>query len=193
MIGSDERGSALSGRWLAVAGAVTVAWIVWGLVRHPGFQPAQTLRTAAPVLALLVGGLFTRAVALVRARADAEREFDRGGKALFMGVVMVAGTFVGWLLVSQAIPATWTALAGVADIQPGVVVERVAETSDADCGHRLVVATADAGASAVAAGSGLDECVDVAVWRAAVAHGAVSLHVIRSAVGTELLSVASGP
>ena len=187
MIGSDEQGGALSGRWLAVAGALTVAWIAWGLVRHPGFQPVQALRTAAPVLALLVGGLFTRAVALVRARADAEREFDRGGKALFMGFVMVGATFVGWLLVSQAIPATWTALAGVADTLPGIVVERVAETADADCGHRLVVAPAEPGASA--AGSGLEECVDVAVWRGAVQHGGVSLHVIRSAVGTELLSV----
>ena len=191
MIGSDEKSGALTGRWLGVAGAVAVAWIVWGLVRHPGFQPVQTLRTAAPVLALLVGGLFTRAVALVRARADAQREFDRGGKALFMGFVMVGGTLVGWLLVSQAIPATWTALAGVADTQPGVVTERVPKTGEPGCGFRLVVAGADPAAPAVATGNPLDECVDAAVWQSAAVQGPVTLQVVRSALGAELVGVAA--
>ncbi len=191
MIGSDERVARLSGRGLAVALLAAIAWIAWGLVRHPGFQPVQVLRTAAPVLALLVGGGFTRAVALVRARADAEREFDRGGKALFMGFVMVGGTLVGWLLVSQAIPATWTALAGVPGTQPGVVTERPAESSDADCGHRLVVQGAEANAASAPAGRGLEECVAEGVWTSATVNGRVTLEVIRSALGTELVGVES--
>jgi len=197
MIGSDEQGNRSSSRWLAGVAAVAVAWIAWGLVRHPGFQPAATLRTAAPVLALVIGGVFTRGVALVRARADAQREFDRGGKALFMGFVMVGATFVGWLLVSQALPSTWTALAGVAGSRAGVVVERPEPGNDADCRYRLVVVDAsaaapagpDAGASGAAAVRGLEECVDDAVWRAAVVRGPVTLQVIASALGAELLAV----
>lgn len=190
MIGSDEQGGRLSGRWLAGGALVAVAWIAWGLIRHPGFQPAHALRAAAPVLALLVGAGVTRAVALVRARADAAREFDRGGKALFMGFVMVAGTFIGWLLVSQAMPATWTALAGEPGTQPGVVTERVPETTEPGCRFRLVVASADPAAPAVAAGNPQDECVDAAVWRAASVGGPVTLEVVRSALGAEWVGVA---
>ena len=190
MIGSDETSGALSGRWLAVAGAVAVAWIGWALVRHPGFQPVPTLRTAAPVLALLVGGLFTRAVALVRARADAQREFDRGGKALFMGFVMVGGTLVGWLLVSQALPATWTAATGSAATERGVVSERVPLSTEAGC-PRLVVASADAAAGGVT--RPLDECVDQAVWASAKVGGEVTLRLLRGSLGAELVGVEAAP
>jgi hypothetical protein len=193
MIGSDERGGGSSGRWLAAGALAALAWVAWGLVRHPGFQPVQVLRTAAPVIALLVGGGFTRAVALVRARADAEREFDRGGKALFMGFVMVAGTFVGWLLVSQAIPSTWTALAGAAGTRPGVVVERPAQTADTDCPDRLVVAGTEPGNPGVPTGAALDECVDAAVWRGSDVHRPVALHEIRSVLGAELVGVSTAP
>jgi len=190
MIGSEERDSGSSGRWLAGAALAAVAWIAWGLARHPGFQPAAMLRTAAPVLALVIGGAFTRGVALVRARADAEREFDRGGKALFMGFVMVGATFVGWLLVSQAVPSTWTALVGAPGSRPGVVVDRPAPGSDADCRYRLVVAAQAAPAAPEAsAGRGLEECVDEGLWRASVAQGPVTLQVISSALGAELVGV----
>ncbi|MBW8756185.1 MAG: hypothetical protein JF586_01115 [Burkholderiales bacterium] len=181
-----RRRRAPTGRALAVGLAVALAWVGWGLARHPGFQPVAWLRVAAPVIALLAGGGFTRLVARARADADARREFDRGGKALFMGFAMVAATLLSWLLVSQAAPATWTALAGAARTEAGVVTRRVPETGDGDCRFRLVVVSADA---AGAVPRPLDECVDEAVWKQAADGGPVSLQVVRSALGADLAGV----
>ena len=169
--------------------AVIAAWDVGSLVQHPAFQPVSILRVAAPLLALVIGAAFTRAVAHVRARADAEREFDRGGKALFMGFAMVAATILAWLLVSQAIPATLTALAGAPRSEPGIVSHRVVETTDADCRFRLVVASASADGGAVP--HPLDECVAEAVWRQAAEGGPVTLLLVRGALGAELVGVAA--
>ena len=177
------------GRALAAALALGALWAAWSLARHPGFQPAYAIRLAAPIVALFVGAGFTRLVAQARSRVDGEREFDRGGKALFMGFAMVAAALVAWLLVSQAIPATWTALAGAVATEPGVVSQRVPETTDADCRFRLVVASASAGNGAVP--HPLDECVDEAVWKPAADGGAVTLQLVRSALGAELLGVAA--
>jgi len=178
-----------TGRALALALAVAAAWVGWGLVRHPGFQPVSWLRVAAPVVALLAGGAFTRLVAASRAEADAQREFDRGGKALFMGFAMVAATLLAWLLVSQAIPAAWTTLAGGPRTEPGIVTRRVPETGDADCRFRLVVVGADAAGGAVP--RPLDECVDEAVWKQAADGAPVSLRVVGSALGADLAGVAA--
>ena len=182
------------GRWSAgvVLGAVLAliaAWDAWGLVRHSGFQPVSWLRIAAPVVALGLGGAFTRALANARARVDAEREFDRGGKALFMGFVMVTATLLAWLLVSQAIPATWTALAGTARSEPGVVTRRVPETTDAECRFRVEVASAPAATGAVP--RPLDECVDEALWKRAAEGVPVSLQLIAGVLGAELVGVSA--
>jgi hypothetical protein len=179
--------ASIGGRALAGALAVAVLWVAWGLVRHPGFQPTAILRIAAPIVALVVGGAFTRLVAQARSQADAEREFDRGGKALFMGFAMVAATLVAWLLVSQSVPAMWTAIAGAAASEPGVVSHRVPETTDADCRFRLVVASAAADGGAVP--RPLDECVAEAVWRTATEGGPVMLQLVRGALGAELVGV----
>lgn len=176
-----------TGRILGGALALAAAWVAWGLARHPGFQPVSWLRLAAPVIALLVGGGFMRLVALARADADAQREIDRGGRALFMGFVMVAATLVAWLLVSQAVPATWTALAGAPRTEAGVVARRVAETTDADCRFRLEVVSADPATGVVP--RPLDECVDEVVWKRAVEGGPVSLSIIGSALGADLVDV----
>ena len=176
----------VSGRALASILLLCVLWAAWGLVRHPGFQPAPLLRVAAPILALLVGGGFTRLVAMLRARVDGEREFDRGGKALFMGFVMVGATLVAWLLVSQAIPATLNLLAGHPASEAGVVKRRVPLSADIDCRHRLEVASAADGG---AVPRPLDECVDEAVWTPAVEGGAVRLELLRSVAGAELVGV----
>ena len=178
------------GRALAAMLALGVLWVVWGLAFHPGFQPVNAIRVAAPILALVVGAGFTRLVAGSRSKADAERQFDRGGKALFMGFAMVAATLVAWLLVSQAVPATWTAFAGMPATEPGVVSHRVPATTDADCRFRLVVASASAEGGAVP--RPLDECVDESVWKPATEGGAVTLQLLRSALGAELVGVA-GP
>ena len=180
----------LTGRVLAGALAVALAWIAWSLVRHTGFQPAPLLRIAAPIVALVAGGAVTRGVAHLRAGADAEREFDRGGKALFMGFVMVGATFVAWLLVSQAMPATWTSLAGTSRTEPGVVVRRVPETADADCRWRLVVASGPGGAGTLPVERAQDECVEPATWRSAADNGPVTLQLVGSALGAELVGVA---
>lgn len=182
-------GGLRGGRVLVAGLVVATLWVVWSLARHPGFQPVSWLRIAAPVLALLVGGGFTRLVARVRAPADAQREFDRGGKALFMGFAMVAATLVAWLLVSQALPATLTGLTGVAAGEAGVVSRRVPETADADCRFRLVVASAPPEAGAVP--RPLDECVDQAVWVSATEGGPVTLQLVRGALGAELVGVAA--
>jgi hypothetical protein len=181
-------GGAVSGRVLAGALLAAAAWIAWGLVGHPGFQPASWLRTGAPILALVAGGGFTRLVASARARADAEREFDRGGKALFMGFVMVGATLVAWLLASQAVPATLTAWAGRAVDEAGVVVRKVPETADADCRFRLEVRSAAAANGALQ--RTLDECVDEALWRQAVEGGPVTLRLKAGVLGTDLSGVA---
>jgi len=184
-----RRAFAPTGRGLGAVLVVATLWVAWGLVRHPGFQPVSWLRVAAPVVALLAGGGFTRLVAWARADADAQREFDRGGKALFMGFAMVAATLLAWLLVSQAIPATWTALAGAPRAEAGVVTHRVPAAGDADCRFRLVVVSADAVAGAVP--RPLDECVDESVWTQAADGGPVSLQVVGSALGADLAGVAA--
>ena len=180
---------AVSGRALGVALVVAAIWVAWGLAVHPAFQPAHLLRVAAPLLALLIGAAFTRLVAQARSRADEQREFDRGGKALFMGFAMVAATILAWLLVSQAIPATLTALAGAPRSEPGVVSHRVPETTDTDCRFRLVVASASAEGGAVP--HPLDECVDESVWKQAAEGGPVTLLLVRGALGAELVGVAT--
>ena len=179
-----SRGRVLVGVLLAAA-----VWDVWGLVRHPGFQPASWLRLAAPILALLIGGGFMRLVASARAAVDAERQFDRGGKALFMGFAMVAATLVAWLLVSQALPATLTALAGTPATESGLASHRVPETDEVDCHFRLVVISAMPESGAVP--HPLDECVSEAAWRSATEGGPVTLQLVRSALGAELVGVAA--
>ena len=178
-----------TGKALAGALAVALAWIACSLAWHAGFQPAALLRTAAPLLALAAGAGLTRLVARTRAEADAQREFDRGGKALFMGFVMVGATFVAWLLISQAVPATLNGLAGVEATEAGVVVRRVPPTSDAGCRFRLEVA------SAASANGGvqrpLDECVDESAWTSARDGGPVTLRLVRSVYGAELVGVAA--
>jgi hypothetical protein len=176
------------GRALACALVVAAIWAVWGLALHPGFQPRHVLRVAAPLLALIVGGGFTKLVARARTRADEAREFNPGGKALFMGFVMVAATFVAWLLLSQAMPATWTALTGTARSEPGRVTRRVPATTDADCRFRLEVTSASTTDGAVE--RPLDECVDEALWTQATEGGPVSLQLVGGALGAELVGVA---
>jgi hypothetical protein len=132
------------------------------------FQPAHrvVLRVAAPHRWRWSSAPASRAWWRARARRRStrvEREFDRGGKALFMGFVMVAATMLAWLLVSQAIPATLTALAGAARTEPGVVSRRVPATSDADCRFRLVVAQRRGGRRRGAAAAG--RMRRRAVWR----------------------------
>ena len=176
----------VGGKALAALLGGAAAWIVWGLARHPGFQPAVPIRLAAPIVALIAGGAFTQLVARVRSRADAEREFDRGGKALFMGFVMVTATLLAWLLVSQAMPATWTAVAGVARDEAGLVARKVPATSDADCPFRLEVRSAAADG---AVPRPLDECVDEALWRRADTGSPVTLRLVGGALGAELVGV----
>ena len=189
MADGGEDGFAVGGKALGAALVVAALWVAWGLAAHPGFQPAHLLRVAAPVVALVIGGAFTRLVAQARSRVDEAREFDRGGKALFMGFAMVAATILAWLLVSQAVPATLTALAGVPRTEPGVVSHRVPETADADCRFRLVVASASADGGAVP--RPYDECVAEAVWKQATESGPVSLQLVRGALGAELVGVES--
>ena len=187
---NDEtpEGFAPSGRALVAVLLAAAAWVAWGLARHPGFQPVSWLRIAAPIVALVFGAGFAQQVSGWRARIDGEREFDRGGKALFMGFVMVAATLLAWLLVSQALPATWTALAGAASSEPGVVARRVPATTEVDCRFRLEVASASTDNGAVP--RPLDECVDEATWTRAAAGGPVTLQLVRSALGAELVGVA---
>ena len=189
MNAGNEGGFAPGGRTLGAALVVAALWAAWGLARHPAFQPAQVLRVAAPLVALVVGAGFTRLVARARSRIDDEREFDRGGKALFMGFAMVAATILCWLLVSQAIPATFTALAGTPRSEAGVVSQRLPETTDADCRFRLVVTSAPAEGGAVP--HPFDECVDQAVWAQAAVGGPITLNLVSSALGAELVGVAA--
>ena len=175
------------GRTLAGVIGVALAWIACSLAWHPGFQPASLWRTAAPLVALAIGAGFTRLVAQARSGADAQREFDRGGKALFMGFVMVGATAVAWLLVSQAVPATLNALVGAADTEPGVVARRLPPTADADCRFRLEVASAASASGGVQ--RPLDECVAEPVWTAARDGGPVALRLVRSVFGAELVEV----
>jgi hypothetical protein len=178
-----------SGKALGAVLVGAALWVAWGLARHPAFQPAHVLRIAAPLVALVIGGGFTRLVAAARSRIDGEREFDRAGKALFMGFAMVAATILAWLLVSQAIPATLTALAGAPRSEPGIVSQRVPETTDAGCRFRLVVVSASADGGAVP--HPFDECVDQAVWTQATEGGPVTLRLRASALGAELVGVAA--
>ncbi len=162
-------------------------WAGWGLARHPGFQPVSWLRAGAPVAALLLGAGYAQWVARWRARVDAEREVNVGGKALFMGFAMVTATLLAWLVVSQALPATLTALAGGLAEEPGLVVRQVPESTEPDCRFRLEVRSASKANGAVQ--RTLDECVAEALWRQATAGGAVTLHLVTGALGAELVAV----
>jgi hypothetical protein len=181
-MGQASRGGGLVAILVAAA-----LWAAWGLVRHPGFQPVSWLRAGAPVAALLLGAGYAQGVARWRSRVDGEREFNPGGKALFMGFAMVTATILAWLLVSQSIPATLTALAGGAREEPGVVVRRVPEAADADCRFRLEVRSASTADGVVQ--RTLDECVDEALWRHASEGGPVSLRLVTSALGADLAGV----
>jgi len=187
MSAGEDRSFAPTGRALVAALVVAAVWVGWGVVRHVGFQPVGWLRVSAPVIALLAGGGFTRLVASSRADADAEREFDRGGKALFINFAMVSATVLAWLLVSQALPSTWTAIAGTPRTEAGTVARRVPETGDADCRFRLVVASAEGSGGVVP--RPMDECVEEAVWTKAVEGGPISLRIVGSALGAELVGV----
>ena len=187
MTAGGDDGFAPGGKALSLALVVAALWVAWGLALHPAFQPGRVLRIGAPLMALVIGAGFTRLVAQARSRIDAEREFDRGGKALFMGFAMVAATLLAWLLVSQAIPATLTALAGMPASEPGIVSQRLPETADPDCRFRLVVTSAPADGGAVP--HPYDECVAQAVWQQAAEGGRVTLQLVRGALGAELVGV----
>ena len=186
---ADISGSRFAPNGVALTGMLAVAalWAAWGLARHSGFQPVYMLRVSAPVLALIAGAAFTQLVARRRQRIDEEREFNPGGKALFMGFVMVTATILAWLLVSQAIPSTLTAMAGVARTEPGLVSRRVAQTSDADCRFRLEVASASTATGAVQ--RPLDECVDEGLWKRVAAGDPVTLQLVGGVLGAELVGV----
>ncbi len=187
---AEGAGTRFAPSGVALAGilAVAAAWVVWGLARHPGFQPVHVLRISAPILALIVGGAFTQLVARRRQHIDGEREFNPGGKALFMGFVMVTATILAWLLVSQAVPSTLTAMAGGARTEPGLVSRRVTETSDADCRFRLEVTSASTATGAVQ--RPLDECVDEALWKQVAAGDRVTLQLVSGPLGAELVGIA---
>jgi hypothetical protein len=179
------------GAWLVAVLVAAALWAAWGLARHPGFQPVSWLRAGAPVVALLLGAGYAQWVARWRAPVDAEREFNVGGKALFMGFAMVTATLLAWLLVSQALPATVTALAGEAAGEPGVVVRKVPESTDPDCRFRLEVRSASKANGAVQ--RTLDECVAEPLWRQAAEGGAVTLRLVTGALGAELVAVVAAP
>ena len=185
----QDNGRAMpTGRALGVGLAIVAAGVGWGLATHPGFQPVAWLRIGAPIAALLLGAGFARLVALARAPGDAEREFDRGGKALFMGFAMVTATVLAWLLLSQALPAGVTSATGAPRDEAGVVVRKVPRAADPECAFRLEVRSAADGG---AVPRPLDECVDESVWRAAVDGGPVTLRIQGGAFGADLTAVAS--
>ena len=70
MAETGDGGFAVGGKALAAALVVAALWVAWGLAAHAGFQPAHLLRVAAPVVALVIGGAFTRLVAQARSRVD---------------------------------------------------------------------------------------------------------------------------
>ena len=86
----------------------------------------------------------------------------------------------------------WTASAsgGTASSEPGVVARRVPAASEVDCRFRLEVASASTDNGAVP--RPLDECVDEATWTRATAGGPVTLQLVRSVFGAELVGVAPG-
>jgi hypothetical protein len=176
------------GRLLVLVVAAAAVWVVVALARHPGFQPGYTLRTSAPVLALLIGAAFTHLVARLRQRVDIDGEFNPGGRALFLGVVMLVVTLLAWLVVSQALPATVNAFVGVPRNEPGVVAQRVPLASDPDCRFRLEVASASTSSGAIT--RPMDECVAEALWNQAAAGNPVTLQLVSSAMGAEIVGVA---
>jgi hypothetical protein len=176
-----------SGR-LILAGIAAAA--IWGgctLVAHPGFQPAYMLRMAAPVLALLLGAAVTHRVALLRRRVDVEGDVDAAGRALFLGVVMLAITLLCWLLAAHTLPATVTAFTGVARVEPGVVDARVALADDARCRFRLEVRSAATQGGSIT--RAMDECVAETLWSRVGAGDAVTLQLVGGALGAEIVGV----
>jgi hypothetical protein len=171
-----------AGRLLPVVVLALAAWAAATLARHPGFQPAYTLRTAAPVLALVLGAAFTHLVARLRQRVDVDGEFSPGGRALFLGVVMLVATMLGWLLVSQAVPATVTAIVGTPRSEAGVIAQRIGVASDPDCRYRIEVTSH----TIVRA---MDECVSESLWSQAKAGGGVTLDLLGSTLGAEITGV----
>ena len=89
---------------------------------------------------------------------------------------------------SRAIAAAFSALA-TSRSEAGLASHRVPETNDADCRFRLVVASALPETGAVP--RPLDECVAEPVWRSTTEGGTVSLHLVKGALGAELVGVAA--
>ena len=170
--------------WLGFIAIVVAALAldVRALAKHPEFQPAYLPRTAAPAIALVLGAAFTHRVAKRRAEIDVPGEFNPGGRALFLGFVMVAVTLLAWLLSAQAVPSLMNAALGVARSESAVVAEKPAATADPDCGYRLVV-TSDSLTRP------LDECVAEPIWRGAAVGAKVTVDLSVSAFGAEALGV----
>lgn len=167
---------------LVVVVAVALAVDVFALARHSGFQPATTLRAAAPALALVLGAAFTHRVAARRAEIDVPGEFNPGSRALFLGFVMVAVTLLAWLLAAQALPSLLNSRVGMARTEVAVVSEKPAPTDDAACGHRLVV-TSDS------LPRPLDLCVAEDLWNRTAVGGKATVDLVAGALGAEALGV----
>ncbi len=170
--------------WLGFVAIVvaTLALDVLALARHPEFQPAYLPRTAAPAIALVLGAAYTHRVAKRRAEIDVPGEFNPGGRSLFLGFVMVVATVLAWLLAAQAVPSLLNAVVGVPRSESAIVAEKPPATSDADCGHRLVI-TSDSLTRP------LDECVAETVWRGSAVGARVNVDLSASALGAEALGV----
>jgi len=174
--------AALPGLVLLAVAAGLFALAVAGLALHPSFQPVYVVRAAAPAVAIVLSAAFTHQVARRRARVDVPGGFDPGGRALYLGLVMVAVAVAAWLDAAQAVPAFVNAAIGAPRGEAGVVAERVPLADDPACPHRLSVASP-------AIPRPMDQCVAAGVWEPARVGSAVTLDLRASRAGAEVVGV----
>lgn len=180
MAGEAPSGAARFAFWLA--SAAMLALTVRGLAAHDGFQPAAAVRSAAPVLGLMAGGAFTHAVARYRRTIDVEGEFNPGGRALFMGVVMLAFTLLAWLTFAQGLPSFVTSMAGAHRSERAVVAGKPPAADGASCAWRLEL-------SRPGAASVTQHCVSQALWSAVSVGDPLAVDVVAGPLGSEPVGI----
>ncbi len=174
-----------AGTGLGLVASGLLALTVYGFAAHPGFVPVYLVRTVAPIVALLAGASFTHLVARQRLQVDVPGEFNPAGRALFLGVVMLVVTLLAWLAVAQAAPALWTAAFGVHRVEAGIVVQRIPLAPGPECRYRLEV-------TGPSVSRPMDECVSIDLWNQSAAGDPVSVDLISSAFGSEIVGVRPG-
>ena len=167
---------------LAVAACVMLVLVLRGLIAHSGFLPVYTVRAIAPPLALFVGGFFTHTIARYRMTVDVPGEFNPGGRALYLGLLMLVFTLLAWLALAQGLPSWVTSTFGERRSELGVVAQKIPAASGAGCSSLL-------GVSGTTLTTPVERCVPTELWKQVDVGDSLTIESVAGPLGMEILDV----